>query len=1679
MLYVYFTQGLKDQLKGKFKDVRQAIEVLKNRVEQSQTTGNFERFADGYIVKKFVRNKYRLIARKEIIVPEAPGVEKQELLVFYYLLNRKDPIYTDASSGFCKNPAGFAELHHFESPTFKQDCLDYYKTRSQENNVVKSKAELSDYENTILYETMRGCKTEGKSFEIYEMKEWVRSLKDDENKDISDTFISDLYKNVVDAVTNAVCEPVDPGFRIQAVEYGSNHKKYFGYYFNQSEYVIFLGVIKKTAADVQKFIDDNTEFFKNFNKERAVKRALRSYSDAVVANENDHSQWAKIESNASNNMALSSEELGVLDSVQNSDKRKYPLFINGRAGSGKSTILQFNFASYFFHYLRSENENDACPVYFTYNDKLLTTARETVDSLLENHDYIGSADYQESERERMRAKKTRSRENVYRNFSAFLLEVARQDKTFNFLPQNHMTFQKFKEKWYSQFKSNREVRKLNPEICWHVIRTYIKGNSVDAPVDVQSFENEMDSAISMETFKLIYNEVWTPWYSTLALYSSIEDGEEDGAYFNRNFQAKYWDDQDLVHYVLEVDEGNAESESLLDRYFKKHSRYSAVFCDESQDFTQIELEAILNTSLFLHRKVPDREVCRIPFVFAGDPFQTLNPTGFSWNTVKDSFVGIIAKSLDVKADDVKMNYKELKSNYRSEKEIVKVSNGIQMVRAAKLNPDRSVIEPQLPWSEEKGLALFYDWSSAPFWKWLESNQTVSFILPCESDSKYQYVENDKYLREHICRMDHEVGDQKRYKYPIFSAQDVKGLEYDTVVVYGFGSFKDDDIGSRFKNLVENENATEKSSLELEYFINRLYVAVTRPKKQLYILDDKDTFWSILSKKNNEDDSAVKKLAELVPQNCREAWLKEDGSIEKKLSVPTMGRSSDLKGEATAADKEKFAEQLYQEGVDNRDVERLSYAYQSYTTIFGADSAKSLEIQACIHYLKGEYRDAAKAFVDSGNNVPAHHCWFLDLPVPVSSGPAIDNMRKLQREDGDCEESNERRLAECAYESISVDGFCTALKECCKNYHDYAEHCSHSIFTWDIDFEKWQGLFNDVLKKLSGSPLNESDLTRVNDAIEEQDLIEFDKLSLAGFYFVNKKYEKVVDLDHENCSSELSRLVEQAKIYKAGFPKNLPALMADKNYELICKIWAEQGESVVDKLEVADIKNICLAHRELKKNVDEQLLVRMFNKFIDSKAWTDYYKNLKQKTYRHETVQVLNSIVTGRQDKRVGQKIYDAFKKNASLKTVEEFNAIYTYCVGVVNEHPTELDLKVCYNLLKSHFINMQPVIERFDMSLGEVSQIGRFVEYVSGQVQENDRDRYWGYALDFYRKILELDWFKKPEQQLYLQKRMIFCAEARAAAYEKVLKKPGRKQMSMVDTMIFNLADLKREGEHLRSEYNITEKIESVTSGKADETMRIAAQAWRNDGYLVKHVAAEIVPEIVAEAVAESVEEPAVEPVAEIVAESVAEINAESVVEAVAESVVDFVENSAEGAAVESATETAVIESSAETTEEPVAEPVVNTAVASVPEENVAETVLETAVEPVTEPVVMAAAELVAEPAAAPIEETVAETVAAKPSFTSDATSPQELNLECCGYIFRKSNDDEFAIDVYAKQDKEIYLGTCNSYGFSPKHQKNFASKNPPHYKYGDLPSFTIDETDDYYNIQVGIVSLFVKKIDG
>lgn len=662
-----------------------------------------------------------------------------------------------------------------------------------------------------------------------------------------------------------------------------------------------------------------------YGEESLLPFSRRSYPSLILA---DEFIWRNVEGNEEGNLALSPEEADILDSIQHAqeDKKAFPLFINGRPGSGKSTVLQYLFAEQLSSYLQSGAMPDEMnpPIYLTYGPRLLETAKKSVKTIMRCNSKQIMGTHGQIDDERF----DEIADSSFEEFHRFLIRFLPPEEREQFNDELRVSFAKFRQLWLERRRDDPDanVRRLSPEVVWHVIRTYVKGMSdeVGDYLDPDAY-NELprkQKTVSIETYRLIYDRAWERWYQPYC--------RDNGK----------WDSQDLTRAVLD---------SQLDL-----SSYPGVFCDEAQDFTRNELELIFRLSLYSRRLLSPDDLRHVPFAFAGDPFQTLNPTGFDWNATQAGFHEKIVQGLDrFSNSSLEFNYRELSYNYRSTAGIARFSNLLQLLRGILFQIKN--LKPQLVWFDDQDTSIpaYFDIDDPNCQNKLQEQEELVIILPCHEGEEEEYVRQDPFLSTITT-----PNNIRNFLSPMAA----KGLEFSRVVLYHFG----EQYANEYPNLLaplEQEEAAhdpDERSLPLQYFLNRLYVGGSRAKKRLLIVDSADgigRFWS--HNRLNQFEDLIRAY------DSRGHWRAED------LSWVRQGFDADWTEERD--DPTYIATVLFDAGRTERDPYKLRLAAANFLR---ADKPnKAMECDALRFEFEGRYRDAGEIYLKLGQPTRALQCFW--------------------------------------------------------------------------------------------------------------------------------------------------------------------------------------------------------------------------------------------------------------------------------------------------------------------------------------------------------------------------------------------------------------------------------------------------------------------------------------------------------------------------------------------------------------------------------------------------------------------------------------------------------------------------------------------------------------------------------
>ena len=840
--------------------LQKQYDVFKEKVERGEVT--FDSIRNILKTGKLGYN-LRLIAWDGTNELLSNGQEPR-LIVFLKLYAKKDRDYNQFTDNV--NKKGSLEIRdkliHQLTPELKDSLKAAYEEETKPKVITKP-ALPEEFYPWVELEKWRD-KTGSLDIGFCESIEWSKDIK---KMGAYLNVFNELLLEIINGLINTDLEKETSNF--QNLHTVSDGRCMIFYSLHRSEQgvIVFLvkPVILNQSINLKVIENELGKKYKgifskdNLHIDDVFKYSKQAYpSDTILDNE----LWFQIENEEEKHPALSTEEENILMSISGPGGKSLPIFINGRAGSGKSTLLQYIFCLFA---KKQFNGLEGSILYLTYSEQLRKNAADLCSRILKNHyNFVKKASDANQDQEIEFFIK-----NSFRTFHDLLLDILLPQERDKFSESRRVSFYHFKNHF---FPFLRTQVKCAPETAWHIIRAYIKGRETSAELDPRDYKKipAKDQTVEFDTYQIVYEKIW-PQYKK---------------YLDENNR---WDDLDLVSRVLWLID--------FDKKVAETNKYTAIFCDEAQDFTKNELSLILRLSLFSKYDLSKskKEITGLPFAFAGDPLQTITPTGFSWDRFTSSFYDVLVEQLGIEDAQpfLKDKLVELKYNYRSNEGIVKFSNLIQFLRFTLLKESCS---PQKSWREDY---LAQDSSSQPgsvpkyfvFSKNLskedfKKNARYSvIILPSEEGALNEFIENDSTLKE---MMESEQGE-----IAFEDAISSKGLEMDKVIVYKFGHHL-----KNAKKLWHKDFLDEDQLVYYRYFFNRLYVAVTRARKQLNIVDTEEGYEKFWSKLYEQELSALSNFNDWNEQDCFIYLLKGTEACdlieEKPLNVAKMYKEAGIK-----------------------------------------------------------------------------------------------------------------------------------------------------------------------------------------------------------------------------------------------------------------------------------------------------------------------------------------------------------------------------------------------------------------------------------------------------------------------------------------------------------------------------------------------------------------------------------------------------------------------------------------------------------------------------------------------------------------------------------------------------------------------------------------------------------------
>ncbi|MDA8094337.1 MAG: hypothetical protein M0T84_10580 [Betaproteobacteria bacterium] len=318
--------------------------------------------------------------------------------------------------------------------------------------------------------------------------------------------------------------------------------------------------------------------------------------------------------------------------------------------------------------------------------------------------------------------------------------------------------------------------------------------------------------------------------------------------------------RDLVYDLFEKYRAWLGQSGLYDLNLVAHewldlaaARYDFVVIDEVQDITPAQLALVLKTL----RKAGH-------FLLCGDSNQIVHPNFFSWAAVKTLFWHDPALA-------EKQQVRMLAANFRNGQEATRVANQLIKIKQRRFGSiDReSNFLVQAVGAEAGQVLLVAD----------KDAQTKALDQKTRQSTQFAVL---------VMRDEDKPEARRHFATPLlFSIHEAKGLEYDNIVLYRFVSDHRPEFGEICEGVakadlaadtLEYRRAREKSDKSLEiykFFVNALYVAITRAVSNVYLIesDTAHPLWNLLGLAENE------RVQVETRQSTREDWQREARKLE--------------------------------------------------------------------------------------------------------------------------------------------------------------------------------------------------------------------------------------------------------------------------------------------------------------------------------------------------------------------------------------------------------------------------------------------------------------------------------------------------------------------------------------------------------------------------------------------------------------------------------------------------------------------------------------------------------------------------------------------------------------------------------------------------------------------------------
>lgn len=340
-------------------------------------------------------------------------------------------------------------------------------------------------------------------------------------------------------------------------------------------------------------------------------------------------------------------------------------------------------------------------------------------------------------------------------------------------------------------------------------------------------------------------------YLSLAQYLAL--GVKQSIFTTEDKPQVYAIFQQYLSYLAEA--GYYEANLLSFDYLEKSPKiYDYVVVDEVQDITAIQLYLLL-TSL----KQP------YGFLLCGDANQIVHPNFFSWAKIKTLFYSHEQLHQGREITHI------LQHNYRNSQRVTELSNRILLLKHARFGSIDKESHYLVQTNADLAGGVFFLQNQPNILQELDQKTAIS--------TQFAVV---------VMHEDQKKMAQRVFKTPlVFSIQEAKGLEYNNIILYNFVSTatahfneicRDIQLADLQQNFsyARNKDKNDKSLEVYKFYINALYVGLTRAMQNVYWVEQENQhqIFKLLGL-----EQALQSLDLAQQQSSLKEWQKEAKRLE--------------------------------------------------------------------------------------------------------------------------------------------------------------------------------------------------------------------------------------------------------------------------------------------------------------------------------------------------------------------------------------------------------------------------------------------------------------------------------------------------------------------------------------------------------------------------------------------------------------------------------------------------------------------------------------------------------------------------------------------------------------------------------------------------------------------------------